>query len=92
MIMRMYAVLDKAVSAFLPPFCMRSEGEAIRSFQDAVSREGTPFNAHKSDFSLCYIGTYDDSLGQMVSAPPSVVAEAATVLAYPDPLAAPGGA
>lgn len=82
--LRVYAVLDKAVQAYLNPMCFRSQGEALRSFQDAVAAEGTPFNKHKADYAFCFLGFYDDGLGRFESEPPMVVAEAATVLGKPD--------
>lgn len=77
--LRVYAVLDKAVQAYLNPMVFRSEGEALRAFLDAVSAEGTPFGKHKQDYAFAYLGFYDDGLGQFECGPPVIVAEAATI-------------
>lgn len=81
--LRMYAVLDKAVMAYLQPMIFRSVGEAHRSFKDAVASEGTQFAKHKTDYSFCFIGMYDDNLGQVESCPPTVELEGATALDAP---------
>ncbi|WNK12562.1 MAG: nonstructural protein [Microvirus sp.] len=85
MILRVYCVLDKAVQAFMPPMCFRSEGEALRSFMEAVSQEGSSFNKHKQDYTFCYCGTWNDSTGLFVSEPPVPIAEAATILNVIEP-------
>jgi len=79
--LRVYCIFDKAVQAYLQPFVFRSEGEALRSFMDAVGAEGTPFSKHKQDYCFCWLGYYDDGLAQFDCHPPEVVAEASTVLA-----------
>lgn len=61
MIMKICAVRDRAVDAFGQPFFVKAIGEAIRSFQDEVNREGSVFAAHPDDYDLYHIGDYDDS-------------------------------
>lgn len=84
--MRLYAVLDKQVEAFLPPLCFRSEGEAKRSFIDAVSAESSQLSRHKSDYAFCFLGYYDDNLGTFDGCPPVVVLEGATALSSASPV------
>lgn len=78
--MRVYAVLDKAVAAYLNPLLFRSHGEAVRSFQDAIANEGSQFAKHKSDYAFCHLGFYDDNLGAFDCGAPVVVMEGATAL------------
>lgn len=81
--LRMYAVLDKKVEAYLPPLCFRSEGEALRSFVD--STKGTKQIAdHASDYAFCFIGFYEDTLGQVTpnDKGAQVVMEGATAVAF----------
>jgi len=54
------SVYDSSVGAYLQPFFTRSKGEAIRSFIDAVKEEKGPFNRHKKDFTLMFLGEWDD--------------------------------
>lgn len=93
--LRLYAVLDKAIMAFNPPLCFRSEGEAIRSFGHAVNDERGMIGRYKSDYAFCFLGIYDDVTGQVESVPAKLVAEASTVSAlindYDKPEPFPGG-
>lgn len=61
MIMKCYSVFDVKAEAYLQPFFARSHGEAIRSFESAVADEKHEFNRHAEDFSLFYVGEWDDS-------------------------------
>ncbi|WNK13423.1 MAG: nonstructural protein [Microvirus sp.] len=78
--MRMYAVFDKAISAFNSPFCCRTDAEAKRSFAGAVSDANSQIGRHRPDYSLYFVGYYDDSLGRCDAESPFVVAEAVSIL------------
>lgn len=67
---QLYVVRDKAVGAVLPPFHCRSKGEAIRSFSVAVNTPDHQFHKHAADFSLWYIGSYDDASGMLAGVDP----------------------
>jgi len=62
----MFAVLDKAVMAYMTPFFCRAKGEAIRTFSDAVNDKQSPFFRHPSDFELFYVGGFDPANGHCV--------------------------
>jgi len=64
----MFAVLDKAVNAFMPPFFCRAKGEAIRTFTDAVNDKQSPFFKHPTDFELYIVGSFDPANGTLGSA------------------------
>lgn len=81
--LRLYAILDKAVEAYHPPLVFRSEGEAKRSFIDAISGQGQ-IASHKEDFAFCFLGFYEDTLARFECASPIVVLEGATCLAAPE--------
>lgn len=66
MITKVYTVYDTAVAAFMTPFFCRSHGEAIRSFSDAINDEKSNLAKHLQDYSLFYIGDFDDSSGDIV--------------------------
>lgn len=59
------SVRDEAVGAFLTPFFVRSRGEAIRSFTDAINDPKSQFLGHVNDYSLWYIGTWNDEHGEL---------------------------
>lgn len=63
MILFCYSVHDKAAEAFLPPFYVRSKGEAIRSFTAAVNDPKHQFHASKGDYTLYLNGQFDDRSG-----------------------------
>lgn len=65
--LEVYTVYDNAVGAFLRPFFVRSRGEAIRSFTDAVNDPKSEIGSHREDFTLFMIGYYDDNAGLVSS-------------------------
>lgn len=70
MILKVFAVRDMKVEAFLQPFFSPSVGGALRAFGDAANDKQCPFNKHPNDFVLFEIGTYDDSDGMLVPMTP----------------------
>lgn len=59
-----FAVFDSAAEMYSNPIFFRSKGEALRWFQDSASDESSPLNKHPKDFSLTYLGEYDDETGE----------------------------
>lgn len=58
------SVKDRAIEAFQPIACVRAQGEAIRSFQDAISNpQNKQLHQHPDDFDLYIVGEYDDQDG-----------------------------
>lgn len=58
-----FSIYDKAVGAFVQPFYSRSQGEALRSFSEAVNKEGNQLKSHASDYTLYRLGEWDDNNG-----------------------------
>lgn len=58
----LYAVLDKAVVAFMPPFAARAHGEARRLFSHHLFGNG-PSQIPPTDLDLYFVGEYDQSSG-----------------------------
>lgn len=87
----LYTMFDNAVQAFMPLFPARSRGEAVRSFTDAVNRPDAQFHTHAGDFSLFFVGEFDDNSGELVSASrgPERVIGALEVLVKDPPAASP---
>lgn len=79
--LKVYAVKDKAVGAFMAPFFVRSPGEAMRSFVDAVNDKASPFFRHPQDFELYYIAEFDSNDGSIASAQVVRLATAQEVVA-----------
>lgn len=69
MIYKVCAVHDKAVEAFGQPFYVVNKGAALRGFGDECKRvpspdRPNPFFGHLEDYSLYYLGDFDDNTGR----------------------------
>lgn len=64
--LKMFTVYDSQAEAYLPPFCARSVGEAMRSFEDAANDEKSNICRYPHAFTLFEVGAYDDDKGQIV--------------------------
>lgn len=64
--LKVFAVRDLKVGAFLQPLFMRTAGEALRGFEDAVNSTSAEnmIGKHPEDFSLYELGEYDEDLGR----------------------------
>lgn len=65
--LKVYAIMDKKVGAYLNPFLMRSAGEAARAFENSVKDVNTNFNKHPEDYELYEIADWDDLVGDYQS-------------------------
>lgn len=63
MIYKLYSVYDKAVEAFMPPFMMRSHGEAMRAFCSSV-KDHPDFKRNVRDYALYYLSDFNDLTGE----------------------------
>lgn len=72
MIMKIFAVHDSAVSAYLQPFFAPTMGSAIRSLTEAVNDANHQFSKHAKDYSLFILGDFDDASGLVTSGGPPV--------------------
>lgn len=85
MILNVYSVFDSAVSAYTQPFFLRSDGEAIRSFQGACNEPDSNFRKHPLDYTLFKLGTWDDAGGVLDCSPPVRLISAMEVIVKEDP-------
>jgi len=79
LLLLVFSVFDSKASAFLPVFMLRSNGEALRLFQDEVNREGSEFWKHPEDYTLFRVGEFDQETGELVGSGPVSVATAVTL-------------
>lgn len=63
------AVYDSAVEAYLTPLFVVHVGQAVRSFKDEASREGSPIAAHPDHYDLYRIGSFDEQSGTLLALP-----------------------
>lgn len=55
-----FSVYDDKAGAYLPPFFLRSQGEAERVFADCVMDPTHNFGRHPEDFTLFWVGSIED--------------------------------
>lgn len=73
--MKMLAVRDRAIDAFMNPFVVQALGQGIRSFSDEVNNSQSPMFSHPDDYDLYHIGDYDSDTGLVVACtPPRMIA------------------
>lgn len=80
MIMSVFSVVDGKTGIYSHPFYDVTRGSAVRAFQDTVRTKDHPFNRHPEDYTLVFIGTYDDNTGRIVSEVPEVIATASNLI------------
>lgn len=63
MIWQLYSVFDSKACVYERPFCAHNDASAVRSFGDIAVDEQHPIGQHPEDYSLWWIGSFDDSNG-----------------------------
>ena len=63
MIHKTFSIFDSKASAYLPPFYMQTKAEAIRAIGDCVDDKEHRFAKHPEDYTLFYLGEFDDNKG-----------------------------
>lgn len=79
--MNFYSVFDSATNAYMRPFVMQSDGQAIRGFTDESVRADSEMAKHPEDYSLFRIGSFDDNDGILEGCEPKCIARAHEVAA-----------
>lgn len=74
--MKLFAIYDTAVGAYMRPFVMQSPGQAIRAFEDMVSDPNHDIARHPEDYSLFIIGEFNDQTGEIVPESPGCLMRA----------------
>lgn len=72
MLMPIFAVYDRVVLAYMPPFVVRTAGEAKRQLVDTVRDPNHIFARHPGDYHLVNLGMFDDSTGLIQPTDPPV--------------------
>jgi hypothetical protein len=60
MIMKIFSIYDSKAEAYNSPFYMQTQSLAIRAFTDEANNESSQIGKHPADFTLFYMGEYDD--------------------------------
>ena len=66
---KILAVHDRALDAYMRPMFVPTIGAGIRAFQDEVNNPESPMNKHPDDYDLFNLGDWDDNTGQFSQQP-----------------------
>lgn len=69
-------VLDKTIGVHAHPFTSHNEGSAIRDFGHAVKDPASVLSKSPEDFTLIYLGTFDDETGVITPMQHKILAQA----------------
>lgn len=61
----LYAIYDTASGVYDGPFPGVSDGHVLRAFSDSAVGD-TPIGKHPEDFSLIFVGVWNDATGELV--------------------------
>ena len=61
MVNNVFAIYDRKVQQFMPPFIMQTVEQARRAFGDTVNDPNHAFFRHPDDYELHIIASFDDS-------------------------------
>ncbi len=67
---RMFCIHDVKAAAFMQPWFLHTDGMATRAFADCVNDPEHNFGRHPADYSLFYIGEFNDSTGMCITQAP----------------------
>jgi len=56
-----FTVYDDKSEAYLQPFFLQKEAQAIRTFTDLVNDRNHQFGLHPGDYTLFVLGTFEDT-------------------------------
>ncbi len=60
------AVYDVKAEVYLPPFCVRTLNEGLRTFESLLSDSSTMFHKYPGDFRLFRVGEFHQDTGVLV--------------------------
>lgn len=74
MIYKIFGIYDSKAEAYLPPFNMKSKGEAVRAVSELANDPKHNFCKYASDFTLFELGSWDDATAKfdLLSTPHSL--------------------
>lgn len=67
-----FTVHDAKADGYLPPFMQPNEAMAIRMFNTMVNDPSHQFGQHPQDYTLFYLGTWEDENAKLSPAPAPV--------------------
>lgn len=67
MLLEIYSIYDEKSSAYLQPFFMQNESQAVRAMLDIMHDMNHSFYRFASDYTLFKLGTFDNHNGSIIS-------------------------
>ncbi len=67
---RMFCVHDVKAKAYMQPWFLHQDGMATRAFADCVNDPEHNFGRHPADYTLFFIGVFDDATGMCITQAP----------------------
>lgn len=64
---RLFSIFDSKIGSYMPPFCNRSKGEAIRNVMTVLQDKKSAIGMYPADFTLFELGVFDDETGVTLS-------------------------
>ena len=64
MIYSVFSIYDSKAEAFLPPFILPKQAQALRIFSDCVNSADHQFGANPEDYTLFTLGDFNDETGE----------------------------
>ena len=77
-----YTVFDVKAGVYLPPFFMHNEPMAVRQFSNMVTDPNHAFGKNPGDYTLFYLGTYDDSDATITPVPSQAICNGIEIAAH----------
>lgn len=65
--LRIFAIRDAKVDAYLQPFYAQTTAAGLRIWKDAVTSEGSGFARNPEDYMLFELGEFDQQSGKLTS-------------------------
>lgn len=78
--MKLYCIFDAAAKAYGAPFPAATPGVAERIFKDMVNNSQYKFGKYPEDYSLWYVGEFDEDSAEIVGSKASLAVTAVQVL------------
>lgn len=79
--LNIYSIFDVASAAYMRPFFMMADSQAIRSFTDIATDREHDIGKHPEDYSLVRVGTFGDHKADLISEDVQVLATALECIA-----------
>lgn len=71
--MRVYSIFDSKAAVYSRPFFEHTDSTAERMFADAVGDPETPIGRHPEDYTLHYVGEWDEFVAKLSGSEPRAI-------------------